>query len=488
MKRIIVLLLAALMLLGSCSQTPSGGDADGTDAQTQAESSAAGEETPAAELSADLPDADYDGYIFTFLTQTNYNNNFRLNMELNGEVLNDAAWRRNDAVASAYNIGFAVKEADDVASNLNNAVSAGDSAYGMVLPHATSGVAAMAAQGLLANINELPHTDYAMPWWNGRMKDALSIRDKSYYASGDIVMTWQGMLAVLFNKALKDDLGITDDLYALAEDGGWTMDKRLQLAEGGEADLNGDGKMDAADRYGFLGNVGTGYATQISCGVPFTKRDENGTPVLAFNTERMVAVVEKYYALTHSPSTWMDSYSSTTYAASAYRSMLIEGRSFLTELDIGGLYTYLREIDFNFGILPLPKLNEEQDGYRVFCGAGLMGLPSIAEEPERTGAIWEALAYYSYRFIRPAFFDIVLENKAVRDEESYRMITLMHENKTFDFGFNFDSSGSIYGALRAVVLTNNSTDFASYFQKQEQSWTGTLAKVYESFETGSPAS
>ena len=75
----------------------------------------------------------------------------------------------------------------------------------------------------------------------------------------------------------------------------------------------------------------------------------------------------------------------------------------------------------------------------------------------------------------------MLENKAVRDEESYRMITLMHENKTFDFGFNFDASGSIYGALRAVVLTNNSTDFASYYQKQEQAWTATLAKVYESF-------
>ena len=77
--------------------------------------------------------------------------------------------------------------------------------------------------------------------------------------------------------------------------------------------------------------------------------------------------------------------------------------------------------------------------------------------------------------------NIVLENKAVRDQESYRMITLMHENKTFDFGFNFDSSGSIYGALRTVVLNNNSTDFASFYQKNEQSWANTLAKVCESF-------
>ncbi len=483
MKRIVSVLLAALILLCSCSQAGTGGETDRTDAGTQTPDTPVPEEeaSPETELAANLPEADYEGYVFTFLTQTNYNDNFRLNMELNGEALNDAACQRNDAVADAFNVDFDVRETDDVASTLKNAVAAGDNAYGMVLPHATSGVAVMAAQGSLSNINDLPYTDYSMPWWNTKMKDALAIRDKSYYASGDLVMTWQGMLAIIFNKELLENLGVTDDLYAVAEEGNWTMDKMLSLSELGAADLNGDGTMDGSDRYGYLGNRNTGYGTQIACGVPFTERDADGTPVLAFNSERMISVVEKYYALTHSPATWLDEYSSVTYAGSSYRSMLIEGRSFLTELDIGGLYAYLREIEFNFGILPLPKLDEEQDGYRVFCGAGLIGLPSNAENPERTGVIWEALAYYSYKFVRPAFFDIVLENKAVRDAESYRMITLMHENKTFDFGFNFDSSGSIYGALKNVVISNNSTDFASFYKKQEKVWTKTLSKVYESF-------
>ena len=482
MKRVLAVLSAAAMLFCSCAQT--GGNPDEVPQEAGAQSPvtpAAEEAAPETELTADLPEADYEGYVFTFLTQTNYNDNFRLDMELNGEALNDAACQRNDAVADRFNVDFEVRETDDVASTLRNAVSAGDSAYGMVLPHATVGVAAMASAGALSNINELPYTNYAMPWWNGRMKDALAIRGKSYYASGDLVMTWQGMLAILFNKELLEELGVDEDLYAAAEEGRWTMDKMLSLAELGAADLNGDGTMDGSDRYGYLGNKNTGYGTQIACGVPFTERDEEGTPVLAFNTDRMTSVVEKYYALTHSPATWLDEYSSVTYATSAYRSMLIEGRSFLTELDIGGLYSYLREIEFNFGILPLPKLDEEQESYRVFCGAGLIGLPSNAEDPERTGAIWEALAYYSYKFVRPAFFDIVLENKAVRDQESYRMITLMHENKTFDFGFNFDSSGSIYGALKSVVITGNGTDFASFYQKQQKVWTKTLNKVYESF-------
>ena len=484
MKKQVSLFLSVLLLL-LCSCAQSGAESGSPDTETPSVPSPGAveaEKAPAeTELAPELPQADYGGYTFTFLTQTNYNNNFRLDMELNGEALNDAACHRNDAVADTFNVDFAVRETDDVAPTLKNAVAAGDNAYGMVLPHATSGVAAMAAEGSLSNINDLAWTNYSMPWWNGRMKDALAIRDKSYYASGDLVMTWQGMLAILFNKELLEDLGVGEDLYAAAEEGRWTMDKMLSLSELGAADLNGDGVMDKSDRYGYLGNKNTGYGTQLACGVPFTERDEEGTPVIAFNNERMTKVVEKYYALTHSPATWLDEYSSVTYATSAYRSMLIEGRSFLTELDIGGLYSYLREIEFNFGILPLPKLDEEQDSYRVFCGAGLIGLPSNAEDPERTGAIWEALAYYSFKYVRPAFFDIVLENKAVRDAESYRMITLMHENKTFDFGFNFDSSGSIYNVLKNVVISNDSTDLASYCQKQQKVWAKTLQKVYESF-------
>jgi len=294
-------------------------------------------------------------------------------------------------------------------------------------------------------------------------------------------MTWQGMLAIIFNKDYLTDLGITEDLYQTVRDGKWTYDKMTALASDAAQDLDGDGQMTVADKYGYLGNNGTGYGTTIGCGQPFTLRDEEGYPRLAVNTERMVGIVEKYYNLVKAPTSWMDSYSSTTYATSAYRSMLIEGRSFLTELDIGGLYSYLREIEFNFGILPLPKYDEAQERHQVFCGAGLIGVPKNLTNPERTGAVAEALAFYSYKYIRPAFFDVVLENKAVRDEDSYEMITLMHENKTFDFGFNMGTA-SVYNMLTEVVINKNSTDFASHYKTVEKVINKQFEKLFESFQ------
>ena len=162
--------------------------------------------------------------------------------------------------------------------------------------------------------------------------------------------------------------------------------------------------------------------------------------------------------------------------------MMMEGRALFSILDIGGLYSQLRDIEFNFGLIPLPRLDEAQEEYRTFCGAGIVGVPTLMVDAERTGTVLEALAYYSYEYQVPAFFNIVLENKAVRDEESYKMITLIHQSKTYDFGFNLDPSGQVYGMLTTVVDTNKSTDFASYYKAQEKRINKAFDKFFENFQ------
>ena len=61
------------------------------------------------------------------------------------------------------------------------------------------------------------------------------------------------------------------------------------------------------------------------------------------------------------------------------------------------------------------------------------------------------------------------------------MITLMHENKTFDFGFNMGTS-SVYSMLTEVVINKNSTDFASHYKSVEKSINKQFEKLFESFE------
>ena len=402
----------------------------------------------------EAPEVNYEGYTVTYLTADPYADFFRLlSEEENGDTLNDAAYKRNAKVIDRLNIDFA-----------NISVSTNED---FVFPHCSIGVASMMTNGLLYNWKDLDYVDFNNPWWNKSMNESFDIGGEVYFASGDIVMTWQGLLGILFNKSYIDKYNLDTNMYDLVYEGKWTMDKMLTLISGISVDLDGDSKMTAKDQYGFINHSSTGVDYQFACGINATTRDEDGCPVLDMNTDRMYSFVEKYHALMKSPDTWVGNYHSGNYATSEFRDIIVTGRSFLMALDIGGFYSYLREIDYDFGILPLPKLDEGQKDYISVVSGGIIGIPADIEDPERTANIAETMAYYSYQYIRPAYFDVVLQNKCVRDEDSFKVIEMMQDDKTFDIGMNLDF-GQI-SMVDEVVVQKNSTDFASYYAEREES-------------------
>lgn len=337
----------------------------------------------------------------------------------------------------------------------------------------------MVTSGVLLDWKELEHANFSNPWWNTEMQDAISIAGKMFWASGDITITWQSFGALLFNKSYLTDYNIKDNPYDLVWDGKWTLDKMKTMISGISADLNGDSVMDAEDQYGLLTLKSGGVRYQCAAGQPMTIKDADGCPVLDMGTDRMAAIVQKYYDIVMSPDTFLDQYSSTSYADSTYRSMLEGGRSFLTFFDPGGMYTHMREISYDFGILPLPKFDEAQKTYDTIIAAGIIGVPADVTDPERTGIIAEALAYYSYEYVRPAFFDVVLQNKAVQDEDSYRVLTLMQDSKCFDIAYNFVGSPNAYSILDKVVVTNGGTDFASYYDSVKDAINKGFRDIYD---------
>ncbi len=484
MKRALILLLALLM---SCSCLAACGDT----AQPDSDDTSAADTTTVEETTADpgpqleIPQSNFDGHKVTYLMVTDYDKNFKVCVaNEDGETLNDAGYKRELAVKELLNVTFGSYQvaAAEVSKTLAAAVQAGVTDYEIVLPHGSNGTAAIVTNGSLLDWNSLNHVDFTKPWWNASMQNSLSIGDKLMYASGDLVITWQGTQAILFNKEYLVGDKANENLYQLVLDGKWTFDKMMDIAKNVAQDLNGDGKMGPEDRYGLLTpkNNTTVRSFAYGFGETGAVKDENGCPVLGYKSDRMAKVVDKLYAVTHSSDAYYDNYGSTTYHESVYRSILDSGRSFLTMLDIGGLYNFLRDIEFEFGILPLPKLDETQDQYYTFCGAGIIGIPVNASNPDRTAIVMEALQYYSYEYVRPAFFDIVLQNKALRDKESYEMMTIIQNTKIFDVGFHMDTSGKGgVSALHKIIVDNNSTDYASYLASVEEAVNNGYKKLYD---------
>ena len=81
----------------------------------------------------------------------------------------------------------------------------------------------------------------------------------------------------------------------------------------------------------------------------------------------------------------------------------------------------LRAVESDFGILPVPKFDENQKNYGhsvSIHNSGILTVPLNAVELEMTGILLEALAAESRYVVIPAYYDIVLKDKYTRDVES----------------------------------------------------------------------
>ena len=62
----------------------------------------------------------------------------------------------------------------------------------------------------------------------------------------------------------------------------------------------------------------------------------------------------------------------------------------------------LRDLDLEFGILPVPKLDENQENYRAFSCGGMVVVPANLTNPDMTGAVIEALYATAHKYIPDA--------------------------------------------------------------------------------------
>ena len=97
----------------------------------------------------------------------------------------------------------------------------------------------LVTDNMYVDLNTIESLNFDQPWWDQNAKEDLSIDGKLFFMVGDInTYDNDGTWVILFNKDLKSDLGIEDDLYALARDGEWTFDKFTELCKGVTYDLS----------------------------------------------------------------------------------------------------------------------------------------------------------------------------------------------------------------------------------------------------------
>ncbi|MBQ8510222.1 MAG: extracellular solute-binding protein [Clostridia bacterium] len=453
-------LLSAMLASCGASDTPE---------DTTAEADTTSAAPVSDELLPDLPDKKYDGETITFFIRNDENGIADMYVEeADGDIMNDAIFERNSKVSEQFGVQFdVVISANPYGHDAVNTILAGDDSYDILVPHGRN-TFTYAQQGLLLDWNtDLPYVDLDKPWWNQDARKQFSFCDNLYVMIGDISYMNLGMTnCMLFNKAMFDEYAL-DYPYQTVIDGEWTFDKFTTLAASAVRDLNGDTKINPADdQMGYItgpwiGPIQVLYtAEQRIC-----EKDENDEMYLTLNTERTVEVFEKYFSFCSTDGMFIN----TTNEVKT-NDVFSEGRAMFMDMNIMSTMN-LRDMEDDFGIIPWPKFDETVEKYytNVDAGCNLLGVPITAKDPECISVILEALCYEGYKNVVPTYYDVVLQTKYTRDEESPAMIDLIREGRVFDIGYYYSNVMFCYelNSIGYHLSKQEDPNFSTFYAKYE---------------------
>ena len=486
------LLLLLLAMQTACGETSQNLPQNtGTSAETAAQPELTTEDDN--RLKADVPEKDFGNTSFDILTASNWDNDWTEIYEFtaeeqNADPINDAVWLRNTAIEDRFHVK--IHEINQMGSDkggtgkgskfIETSVMAGDNAYDASLMGAYD-VSALAYNNYLLDLFEdVPYLDLSKPWWDQKANSDLAMKGKMFYTTGDIsTIDNDCTFCILFNKKMINDNDL-ENPYDLVRSGKWTIDKFIEMASASiSRDLNGDMKYDESDQYGFCIWIDSMMGIINAAGEKFCTINDNGDLELTLNNERTETMLTKYMELAFDRQRTFSIY----HISDSIETMFANDQVLFYTRYLCIIKKY-RSMETDFGILPYPKYDEQQDTYYSTVapyGCSFICVPSVVEDLDMTGIILEAMAAESMYTVTPAYYDITLEGKTLRDEESSEMLDLILANRVFDLGLFYE-----VGGLNEKVMDlfrNSKNGFVSMVERNTAKAQAKLDEINAAFDS-----
>lgn len=405
--------------------------------------------------------------------------------EESGEPINDAQYKRNVKVEEELNIQLETYPVGGVSRGDNDyefrkLVLAGDSSVdaGFIFGSGIKNV--LAEPDYLLDLYTIPTLDTDASWWDQNAVSTFEFGGALKTITGDISL-YSNFAPMLyyFNKEVAGSNNITD-LYDSVRDGTWTLDKAYEYSRLVARDLDGNGKMDENDMYGTALQGGLLPDLLISSGMHYATKNSKGEIELTLNSERTIDLVEKCVPYLNdaqvnsvAANTVVTNYQSK-YSNPFYEMHLpmFKNNQILFNFNQILITFEMRAMEADYGILPTPKFDEEQDSYYTplsMSWATMLCVPVTNDRLEMTGHVLDALGYYSQQYVTEEFIDTTVRFKSLRDEDSAEMLELVLDNKTYDIAqvYNWGTINSSFFNLGAKNNTNFASMWASIESKVE---------------------
>lgn len=463
MKRILCLLITSALLLstfaGCSGGTETDTDKSNTPEPTSSESTEDEAETEETDYLAHLSAYSFEDVDFRVLANGAGAGEWEGHEieadDITGDLINDAVYERNVLIRDNYGVNLiSVKSSGICSDDFRQAVQASSYDYDMGLVYANAAIP-MSLEGGLYDLTALPTVRLDAPYFDQNSRETLTLENHLYISYGDMNMqnidlAW----CVMFNKQLANDNSLPN-MYEMVEKGEWDFDTLATLSKNNLIDLDGDGKITEDDSLGLATPYDrTCLAFMFAADVDLMDKDSNDSPVYSSLSEKAYSVYDKIISL-YKDESCMNVYDITNSWRGS-ENMFMENR-ILFYIECMQNLSRFRDMEVDFGVLPMPKYDKTQEKYRsMVCDfASATVIPSYCQDTELAGFVLEALNAASHDTVRDAYVEKALKYKNSRDEESLTSINIILDTMYYDPAFLYG-----WGGLTSTIgtLANSESD------------------------------
>ena len=311
---------------------------------------------------------------------------------------------------------------------------AGDDAYEIAMMYDMS-TAKYYTDGLVRKWNDLPYVSFSESWWAEEANTVFNIGGSQFAAVGDFSLSMHSRnYLYIFNKDMYSAQGDPKALYDLVYGGRWTVDRLFGEGRKYVSDVDGNGVLDAGDRYGITSAVKLEFgALMAGAGIRYIEEKDGALHFALSGNAYAAEVMQKLFDL-HSDDTYKQFLSNSIDSTDF--DFFFNGHT----LFLGTSMKYIekfRDMNADIGFLPIPKYTEEQERYFCLSAGGAVALLPVTVPEDRlayVGILLEAMSFASHDELVPAYLEETVKTKYTRDEDSVRMLQIIIDSSCYDLG------------------------------------------------------
>ncbi len=333
----------------------------------------------------------------------------------------------------------------------------------------------MLGGNLLADLNTIESLDLSQPYYFQNVAETATFGNKTYAFGAPFGSHIGASWVVYYNTRIWNELGYPDP-DELADRGEWTWDKLVEYAKGALRDNDGDGIISTdADRWGVTSPAGDLVrAMYAGMGGYFYKENEEGKVRLACLDPASAEKINFMYKFFQKDNVLFKNENI------AYLDMFAGGKAMFM-LYMNDSNDTIKNMEDDFGILPLPKWNAGQTDYvtGIDHNAPIFAVTNTNGNTYEAGIIIDALARRYQAVEEQKVQDFVdtfwrrdadeeVFNRYIKGKGSYDIINIIkNANSNFETPASALFGGCYWNNYSDIVSTIAATEDALNIQLDE---------------------